>query len=132
MTIATAPLADTRPATIRRGLLVLLALGQVAAPFVIDAAGGGGFTSATWIAADGGPTPYGNGKLVLTPLKTSPVKGRDVPTRWRLTLPERGLDVTVDALNPQAWMDLRIPYWEGPVRLTGTHSGKGYLEMTGY
>jgi predicted secreted hydrolase len=92
----------------------------------------GGFTSATWIATDGGPTPYGNGKLVVTPLKTSRVNGRDVPTRWRLTLPDRGLDVTVEALNPQAWMDLRIPYWEGPVRVTGTQTGKGYLEMTGY
>ncbi|MBL8582864.1 MAG: iron ABC transporter permease [Rhizobiaceae bacterium] len=93
---------------------------------------GGGFTSATWIAADGSATPYGDGKLAATPLETSNVRGRDVPTQWRLTLGERGLDVTVGALNTQAWMDLGIPYWEGPVRVTGTHPGKGYLEMTGY
>jgi predicted secreted hydrolase len=23
-------------------------------------------------------------------------------------------------------------YWEGAVEITGTHSGRGYLEMTGY
>src|SRR5690606_8224431 len=43
-----------------------------------------------------------------------------------------GLDVTVSALHPQSWMDLTIPYWEGPVRITGSHDGRGYLEMTGY
>lgn len=93
---------------------------------------GDAFTSATWIGADGSATPYGDGKLVTTPLETSPVAGREVPTQWRLTLAERGLDVTVGALNTQAWMNLSIPYWEGPVRVTGTHPGKGYLEMTGY
>jgi len=40
--------------------------------------------------------------------------------------------VEVGALNPQAWMDMSIPYWEGPVRVSGSHTGMGYLEMTGY
>jgi predicted secreted hydrolase len=93
---------------------------------------GDGFTSATWIAPDGTTTPYADGSLVATPLGTSKVASRDVPTSWRLTLPARNLDVTVDALNPQSWMPLTIPYWEGPVRVTGSHPGRGYLEMTGY
>lgn len=100
--------------------------------FSLRDTGGGSFTSATWIGADGSATPYGDGNLVATPLETSRVDGRDVPTRWRLALPDRALDITVGALNTQAWMDLSIPYWEGPVRVTGTHPGKGYLEMTGY
>ncbi|MEQ4603253.1 MAG: lipocalin family protein, partial [Pseudomonas amygdali] len=25
-----------------------------------------------------------------------------------------------------------IPYWEGPVRFSGSQEGVGYLEMTGY
>jgi predicted secreted hydrolase len=100
--------------------------------FRLRDAAGGDFTSATWVAPNGAATPYGDGRLVATPLDTSNVAGFNVPTRWRLMLPDRGLDVTVDALNPQAWMGLSIPYWEGPVRVTGTHSGKGYLEMSGY
>ncbi|APH71619.1 lipocalin-like domain-containing protein [Aquibium oceanicum] len=100
--------------------------------FRLRDAAGGAFTSATWIAADGDPTPYADGKLVATPVQTSRVAGRDLPTQWRLVLAERGLDVTVGALNDQAWMDLGIPYWEGPVRVSGTHQGRGYLEMTGY
>lgn len=93
---------------------------------------GGSFTSATWIGADGLATPYGDGQLAATPLETNWVDGRHVPTRWRLVLPERKLDVTVSALNTNAWMPLSIPYWEGPVGVLGTHPGRGYLEMTGY
>ena len=60
------------------------------------------------------------------------VAGREVPTAWALTLPDRGLSVEVRALQPQAWMDTAVQYWEGPVRITGSHTGRGYLEMTGY
>jgi predicted secreted hydrolase len=94
--------------------------------------GGPGFTSGTWIMADGTPHPLPPGALGAEPLATSAVAGRDVPTAWRLTLPERGLDVTLQALNPAAWMATSIPYWEGPVRIEGSHRGRGYLEMTGY
>ena len=93
---------------------------------------GGGFTSATWIQPDGTTTSYADGKLVATPLETTAVAGRALPTRWRVTLEDRGLDVTVAALNGQSWMGLTIPYWEGPVSVTGSHDGRGYLEMTGY
>jgi len=91
------------------------------------------FTSATWIDADGSATPYPNGALTLTPVKRTRVSGRNIPTTWRAELPDRQLDVEVRAVNPLAWMDLDFAsYWEGPVRLTGSHSGRGYLEMTGY
>lgn len=91
-----------------------------------------GFTSGTWIAADGTPTHLAPGALTAEPLATARVAGRDIPVEWRLTLPDRGLDVTLAALNPQAWMATSVPYWEGPIRFSGSHSGRGYLEMTGY
>jgi predicted secreted hydrolase len=25
-----------------------------------------------------------------------------------------------------------FPYWEGPITFAGSHTGVGYLEMTGY
>ena len=93
---------------------------------------GAHFTSATWIDPDGTPTPFGDGALRLTPLTTAEVSGRDIPVGWRLRLPEKGLDIETEAVNPQSWMDTRFPYWEGPIRFSGTHIGKGYLEMTGY
>lgn len=94
--------------------------------------GGAGFTAATWIGPDGSATALPDGALRLTPLETSSVQARDIPTRWRVELQERDLDVTVNALNPQTWMATSFPYWEGPVRIAGSHQGRGYLEMTGY
>jgi len=60
------------------------------------------------------------------------VAGRDIPTHWRVTLPDRDVDVTLQAINDQAWMTTSVPYWEGPVAVSGSHTGVGYLEMTGY
>ncbi|CAM4375093.1 lipocalin-like domain-containing protein [Palleronia rufa] len=90
------------------------------------------FTAATWIAADGSPTPIPDGGVTLTPLETAEVAGRSVPVRWRIALPDRGLDVEIAAVNREAWMDLLYAYWEGPVTIEGSHAGVGYLEMTGY
>lgn len=93
---------------------------------------GTAYTSATWIEPDGGTTALPDGAFSAEPLDETAVAGRRVPTRWQLRLPERGLDVTVQAINPSAYMDVSVPYWEGPVRVSGSHDGIGYLEMTGY
>jgi predicted secreted hydrolase len=90
------------------------------------------FTSATWISANGQPTAYGDGALRMTPIVTHEVAGRVLPVGWHITLPEQGLDIRTNALNPDAWMGGTIPYWEGPIFSTGSHLGRGYLEMTGY
>ncbi|MEM8579322.1 MAG: lipocalin-like domain-containing protein [Pseudomonadota bacterium] len=90
------------------------------------------FTAATWIAPDGQTTTLPDGAFAAEALEETRVAGRDVPTTWRVRLQERGVDVTVAAVNPASWMDLAIPYWEGPVLVTGSHAGIGYLEMTGY
>lgn len=90
------------------------------------------YTAATWIAADGTPTVYVDGAFRATPLDTATVAVRELPVVWRVELPDKGLDVTVQAINPAAWMAVSVPYWEGPVLVSGSHDGRGYLEMTGY
>jgi predicted secreted hydrolase len=94
--------------------------------------GASDYTAATWIAADGTATPYPDGAFAAEPLARHNVAGRKVPVDWRVRLPDRGVDVTVRALNRDAWMATSVPYWEGPVTISGSHGGVGYLEMTGY
>lgn len=90
------------------------------------------YTSATWITPDGDTTAYPDGAFQADPLTITDVGGRQIPTGWNVRLDARGVDVDVTAINPQAWMDTSVPYWEGPITVDGSHSGVGYLEMTGY
>ncbi len=111
---------------------LVLDTGERLMAFRLRETDGGQFTSGTWIAPDGTASAFGDGALTATPLSTTRVAGRDVPVQWQVELPDRGLDVTVEAMNDQAWMETSVPYWEGPVRVRGSHGGRGYLEMTGY
>ena len=100
--------------------------------FRLRQADGSYYTSGTWIAAEGGTTTLPDGSFDATPLDITDVGGRAVPTRWQVRVPDRAVDITVEAINTQAWMDMAIPYWEGPVRVSGSDNGIGYLAMTGY
>ncbi|WP_282095519.1 lipocalin-like domain-containing protein [Epibacterium ulvae] len=90
------------------------------------------FTSGTWISPSGEPTPLAPGAFTAQPLHIHDAEGREIPTHWQVELPEKDLSVEVKALNPNAWMGTNFSYWEGPVTVTGSHNGAGYLEMTGY
>lgn len=93
---------------------------------------GAPYLTGTWISADGGTRLLNADDIQLTPLNETEVAGRKIPTRWSVKIPGKNLDISVDALNPAAWMGVNIPYWEGPVNLSGSQGGVGYLEMTGY
>jgi len=66
----------------------------------------------------------------------SPRSGARYPTAWRVRVPSASIDATVEARVPACEVDGRastgVVYWEGPVRVAGSHAGSGYLEMTGY
>lgn len=86
----------------------------------------------TWITAEGVPSPFDPGDLTMAPNDWARIENRDVPVGWTVSLEKRNLEVNVSAIYPQSWMPTIVPYWEGPVVVTGSHSGRGYLEMTGY
>ncbi|WP_209891902.1 lipocalin-like domain-containing protein [Rhizobium leguminosarum] len=91
-----------------------------------------GFISANWISADGQTTPLSQDDVQLEPTREATVNGHQMPVEWRIRVPGKSLDITTKPLNDQSWMATSTPYWEGPVNFTGTTSGVGYLEMTGY
>lgn len=97
---------------------------------------------------DGSKDPLSEGSLVLedgtkvtldaddytlTPLDTweSP-RGGAYPVRWRVRVPSAGIDAEVAAAIEDQELDATVRYWEGAVDVTGTASGTGFLEMTGY
>lgn len=93
---------------------------------------GYGYTSGTWITADGQAEALSNGDVTVTPLETTRVAERTMPIRWRIEVASKGVTIETRALNQNAWMATAFPYWEGPITFEGTKPGRGYLEMTGY
>jgi len=90
------------------------------------------FQAGTWIAADGATKKLEGDDIALTPLEQTRVSGKTLPTRWRVRVKSRGVDVETAPVNPASLMATSFAYWEGPIGVQGSHAGKGYLEMTGY
>lgn len=92
---------------------------------------GGDYISGNWIE-DGQSTRLDPDQITLEALGRDQAAGREVPTRWRVQVPSRGVDLTTAPLNPEAWNGTGIGYWEGPITAIGSHDAIGYLELTGY
>ena len=106
--------------------------GEKVMMFRLRHTGGAHFFAGNWISADGANAKIDRSDIEMTPGALTEVAGRELPTSWRLRIPSRGLDVATMPVNPKAWNGTSFSYWEGPVAFTGSHSGAGYLEMTGY
>ncbi|MGR5058458.1 lipocalin-like domain-containing protein [Vibrio rotiferianus] len=90
------------------------------------------FSSAKLMQQDGSGIAIPQKDIQLEATKQTKIQGHNYPTQWQVSIPNQQIELTVSALNPNAKMPLSVPYWEGPVRIEGTHSGTGYMELTGY
>jgi len=90
------------------------------------------YVTGTWINPDGTAEQLDGKAISLRPGNETRIAGHALPTRWTVNIPGKGLAISLNALNAKAWMNLSLPYWEGPISLSGSHEGVGYLEMTGY
>jgi predicted secreted hydrolase len=85
-----------------------------------------------WIEPDGRSTEIASSDNKMTPVISTDIEGRKIPTGWNIVIPARGLRIETTPVNPRSWMGTSFPYWEGPIGFAGSHAGVGYLEMTGY
>ncbi|WP_375412145.1 lipocalin-like domain-containing protein [uncultured Bradyrhizobium sp.] len=93
---------------------------------------GQNYFSGNWITNDGKSTQIASDAITMTPTASTDVAGRSAPTQWTIIIPSRGLNIQSTPLNARSWMATSFPYWEGPISFRGSHTGVGYLEMTGY
>lgn len=72
---------------------------------------------------------------------TSPSSKLRYPSKWRLRVPSQGYDLMIEPVIPDQELTLKLlpgikmSYWEGMCRVTGTHHGKpvtgnSYVEIT--
>jgi predicted secreted hydrolase len=93
---------------------------------------GRNYKSGSWISPDDSPMQIGSSDIGMNAKSFTQIGERKIPTTWEITIPRLGLKIQCDPLNAKSWMASSFPYWEGPISFAGSHSGVGYLEMTGY
>ena len=54
------------------------------------------------------------------------------PSGWRLQLDSPELNLEIRPRLADQEMRHMVRYWEGAVKVSGSHSGQGYVELTGY
>lgn len=92
----------------------------------------------TFVTPDGTASRLTNSDFEVSSTESwaSSVSGAVYPTAWRIKIPGKGIDITVESVIQQcefnATSTTRNYYWEGEVMVSGNHSGKGFVELTGY
>jgi predicted secreted hydrolase len=91
-------------------------------------------SSGLLIAADGSTRRLGRSDVTLetTSQWRSPATGITYPSAWRLHIPGERLDLVVTPLLADQELRLTTTYWEGAVDVSGSVTGRGYVELTGY
>ena len=95
-------------------------------------------SAGTLVAPDGSTRRLAGSEFALAPRTwwTSPRTGARYPAIVRVTVPSAGLDLETRPLIADSELDAArstgTVYWEGPVAVSGSVVGEGYVEMTGY
>ena len=67
---------------------------------------------------------------------TSPASGVVYPVDWTILLPAWGARLKIEPAFRASEMDARTTtlnvYWEGAVKVGGSHAGRGFMELSGY
>ncbi len=101
-----------------------------------DAAGATLYAHAALRDAAGRLQQFGAGEVSFTPLRhwSSPRNGARYPVEMEIRCGPHTIETlpVQDAQEISAHRPLPVSYWEGLVKIRGTLSGRGYLELTGY
>jgi len=57
---------------------------------------------------------------------------RELPLQWNIKVAKYDIDLNTKVVRKEQWLPFAIPYWEGPVKATGSHQAKGLMQLTGY
>lgn len=90
------------------------------------------FYSATLVAKDGGTQTLSAEDFSLAPTEYRRSRFGEVPIAWQLEVPAAAIDIRIESWPGDYWNPGAMRYWEGPVTVSGSDTGEGYLEMTGY
>ncbi len=96
------------------------------------------YYSGTYISETGQSESLKKDDFKLTPLEywTSPKSNAKYPIKWRLNLIKKNQSYIITARFNEQELKNTIPfpfyYWEGQSIVSGSHTGRAYIEMVGY
>ena len=92
------------------------------------------FTGGTLVRADGTYRQLPPDEVVLNVEAewTSPKSGAVYPAGWRLQIPGEAVDLRIAPIMNNQELNVSVRYWEGAVDISGSSTGRGYVELTGY
>ncbi|TVP52661.1 MAG: carotenoid 1,2-hydratase, partial [Halomonadaceae bacterium] len=86
----------------------------------------------SWITPERDVQGLGPGELTIDPVSWRETPRGRVPVGWEIRIPGQNVALTVAAPPGDYWNLGQFPYWESPVEVSGSHQGRGYMELTGY
>ena len=90
------------------------------------------YVTGSYITSTGEQITLQPGDITLQPVSVKKVDGRQLPLIWKLIIPSKKIDLTISTLKDKQWNNAAVPYYEGMVKIEGSHGGVGFLELTGY
>lgn len=90
------------------------------------------YITGTYINADGASQTLLPDDISLVAIDNTKVGNKTLPLVWALEIPSRRVSVNIKSTKDDQWNPALVAYYEGTVAVSGSHSGKGFLELTGY
>ncbi|MFH0265043.1 lipocalin-like domain-containing protein [Vibrio rumoiensis] len=91
------------------------------------------YISGTLSRKNGSTTIIKNDEVRIYPLERQRLlNGKELPLRWVIELPKYQISLITQSLNKELWLPFWVPSWEGPIVVTGSHKGVGFMQLTGY
>ena len=90
------------------------------------------YITGTYVQTDGSTTTLMPSDLSLDVIEFTIIGNKKLPLQWALSIPSKGINIKVETSKKDQWNPAIVAYYEGSVVLSGTHTGRGFLELTGY
>lgn len=81
---------------------------------------------------DGKKTELTAADIRLSPASFTTHEGKNYPLDWYVDIPSQQIKIRVNVVRKAQWLPFIFSYWEGPITVSGSHSGQGFMELTGY
>ena len=90
------------------------------------------YVTGTFIHADGRSRTLVPEDISLRPSNSTQVGEKAFPLDWELLIPSENVEIQIKAVKEDQYNPAVFSYYEGAVEISGSHTGRGFLELTGY